>query len=58
MNDNLNLATFIATVLNLEVNIKILDVSNKILQANIERLDKADKQEALLGEIVNLLKSK
>ena len=49
-NDNLALATFIATVLNLEVNIEILQ-TNKI------RNEQAQKQSEQLREIVELLKS-
>ena len=47
--ENISFATFLATVLNLEVNIKILK-TNKI------RNEQAEKQEALLKEIVELLK--
>ena len=49
-NDNLALATFIATVLNLEVNIEILQ-TNKI------RNEQERETRALLKEIVELLKS-
>jgi len=55
MNDNLSLATFIATVLNLEVNVEILRVSEKILLANEKRVEQGNRHEALLGEIINLL---
>ena len=50
MNDNISLAAFIATVLNLEVNIEILQ-TNKI------RNEQARKQSEQLGEIIELLKS-
>ena len=48
--NNLPLATFIATVLNLEVNIEILQ-TNKI------RNEQAQKQSEQLEEIIELLKS-
>jgi hypothetical protein len=46
---NLSLAAFIATVLNLEVNIEIL-------QTNKARNEQAQKQTEMLGEIIELLK--
>ena len=49
MNDNISLATLIATVLNLEVNIEILQ-TNKI------RNEQELGTRALLKEIVELLK--
>ena len=49
--DNISLATLIATVLNLEVNIEILK-TNKI------RNEQGEKQEALLREIIELLKNR
>ena len=48
MNDNLALATFIATVLNLEVNVEILK-TNKI------RNEQALKQSEQLEKIIELL---
>ena len=48
MNDNLALATFIATVLNLEVNVEILK-TNKI------RNEQAVKQSEQLEKIIELL---
>ena len=47
--ENISFTTFLATVLNLEVNIEILK-TNKI------RNEQGEKQEALLKEIVELLK--
>jgi len=58
MDDNLAFATFLATVLNLEVNVAILRVSEKILLANEKRIEQGNKHEMLLGEIVELLKMK
>ena len=49
-NDNLAFATFLATVLNLEVNIEILQ-TNKI------RNEQELETRALLKEIIELLKS-
>jgi hypothetical protein len=50
MNDyNLVLATFIAAVLNLEVNIEILEMSKK-------RYEQSLKQNEKLGEIIELFK--
>ena len=49
--ENISFATFLATVLNLEVNIEILK-TNKI------RNEQGEKQEALLKEIVELLKNR
>jgi len=51
VNDSLSIATFIATVLNLEVNIEILNENKK-------RNAHAEKQEKLLEEIAGILKSK
>ena len=47
--DNIAFSTFLATVLNLEVNIEILK-TNKI------RNEQGEKQEALLREIIELLR--
>ena len=56
MNDNLTFATFLATVLNLEVNVAILKVSEKILMTNEKRIEQGYKHEELLSEIIGLLK--